>query len=96
MFSIAVYQAQAASTSTANIDYSEAERRLISKLSNHWINVIDKTSITPHRLYEILATEVFIENKQGPEIEALRKVMKACLDCKPYRMTPEFDELCQF
>lgn len=77
-------------------NYSEAEYKLIAKISSHWSKVITLTNINPPNLYAIMAQEAFIENKQGPEFEALRRACQACNTCKPYRFTPEFDKLCEF
>ena len=77
-------------------EYSEAEKKLIAKISSHWEKVITLTNINPPNLYCIMAKEAFIENRQGPEFEALRRVCKACEKCNPYRRTPEFDKLCEF
>ena len=76
--------------------YSEQERKLIAKISDHWANVITAADINPPNLYKILAYECFESNKTGPEIEALRRVCKALSNCSPYRLTPEFDKLCEF
>lgn len=76
--------------------FSKAEQRLIREVSEHWYNVIQKTDIPGPNVYQILAYESFINNSQGTHIEALRRVCKACEECSPYRLTPEFDELCKF
>lgn len=78
------------------LEYSDAEKKLIEKLSSHWASVITKTQIAPFNLYTILAKEAFVHNRVGPEIEALRRVCIALEQCKIYRMTPEFDKLCKF
>lgn len=78
------------------IKYSEAEQNLIKAISEHWYHVIHSTDMIPVTLYRILAVECFINNKQGPAIEALRKVCKAIEDCKIFRHTKEFDDLCKF
>jgi hypothetical protein len=77
-------------------EYSKAELKLISVLSSHWFNIIKQTSIIPSSIYGMIAQELFIENRQGPEVDALRRVCRAISDCKPYRRTPEFDALCKF
>lgn len=76
--------------------FSENEKVLIGKISPHWLDVIQKIDITPIKLYQILCVECFMSNKQGPEIEALRRAMIALESCKVYRLTPEFEELCKF
>jgi hypothetical protein len=77
-------------------EYSEAEKKLISAISPHWSIIASQTSIDPWAMYKILMENCFIENRQGPEIEALRRVVTALSKCTPYRMTPEFDKLCEF
>jgi hypothetical protein len=74
-------------------EYSEQELALISALSSHWANTVKKTYISPLELYEILAVECFLSNRQGPEVDALRRGLAALESCKIYRMTKEFDEL---
>lgn len=76
--------------------YSESEQRLIRSISEHWSGIISKTDINPPSLYGILAMECFEQNKVGPETDALRRVIKSLRECKPWRLTPEFDELCNF
>ena len=76
--------------------YSEAEQKLIGAISKHWLDVITKTEINPPTLYRCLAEEVFVEDRKGPEVEALRRCCKAIITCNPYRMTKEFDSLCEF
>ena len=77
-------------------EYSKAERKLIESISPHWRKVIEQTNINPPNLYKILAQECFIQNTTGPDVEALRRACKAVDKCSPYRMTPEFDKLCEF
>lgn len=77
-------------------EYSDAEKRLIAACSSHWRRIIDRTEINPPNLYDRLALEAFINKEKGPHIEALRRACKALSVCKPYRMTKEFDELCNF
>ena len=77
-------------------EYSEAELKLIEAVSPAWLAILKQSYVNPPNLWNILATEVFISGKTGPEIEALRRVCKACRDCTIYRKTPEFDKLCEF
>jgi hypothetical protein len=77
-------------------EYSDAELMLIEQISPHWRNVIEQCFINPPNLYDILAKEAFINDKKGPEFDALRKVCIACKKSSPYRLTPEFDDLCSF
>jgi hypothetical protein len=74
-------------------EYSEQEFVLISALSPNWTNVIKETYISPLELYKILAIECFLSNRQGPEVDALRRGLAALQSCSIYRMTSEFDEL---
>lgn len=76
--------------------YSNAEVNLIEKISPHWGDIITKSDINPPDLYKILAYEAFINNSSGPEFDALRRVCRAIYQCKIYRMTKEFDKLCEF
>lgn len=75
-------------------EYSAAEEKLIGKLSAHWLNLIQTHSFNPTHVYTTLALEAFTENRQGPEVDCLRNVVKAISQCNPYRITPEFDALC--
>jgi len=75
--------------------FSHAEKQLIRQVSPRWLSLIGRTDINPPTLYRILVVECFCEKRQGPEIEALRRVMRAIETCNPYRMTPEFDKLCE-
>lgn len=78
------------------IEYSKAEKKLIKSISSHWHDVIMITDIAPFSLYKILAERAFIDDMNGSNVEALRRVCKALEECKIYRMTPEFDALCEF
>ena len=77
-------------------DYSEAELRLIKSISEHWFRMVKDTDVDPITVYRILATICFEEDRKGPAVEALRRVMVCIRECKIYRMTPEFDKLCAF
>ena len=70
--------------------------RLITAISPSWAEVIKTSYINPPNLFNLLATEAFIEGKTGPAVDALRRVCKSLRDCSVYRMTPEFDKLCEF
>ena len=82
-----------------NIDsadqYSHAEKQLIRRVAPRWLSIIGRTDVNPTTLYRILAVECFCDDRVGPEIEALRRVLNAIENCDPYRMTPEFDKLCE-
>ena len=77
-------------------NYSDTELKLINAISKEWAAIISNTVIDPPNLYKLLAVQVFIDNRVGPEIEALRRVCKAIYGGLPYRRTPEFDKLCEF
>ena len=77
-------------------NYSDAELKLINVISPNWATMIGNTIIDPPNLYKLLAVQVFINNRTGPEIEALRRVCKAIYGGLPCRHTPEFDVLCEF
>lgn len=82
--------------SETNTGYSEAELKLIKAISPHWYGVVHKAEVSQPSLYNILAHECFIENKRGSEVDALRRACKALSECRVYRMTEEFDQLCEF
>ena len=44
----------------------------------------------------ILGCDCFVENRTGPGVEALRKVCRVLMNSEMYRMTSEFDKLCEF
>lgn len=76
-----------------NIVYSKAEQALFEALGFKDL----LSHLEPWGLYRMASEKAFVNNLQGPEIEALRRGTKALLvDCKPYRMTPEFDSLVTF
>lgn len=77
-------------------DYSEKELEMIKCLSPHWYRIIEDDVLidcTPVRLYEIIAIKCFLGSVESPAVESLRRCLEAINNCKPYRMTPEFDEL---
>lgn len=69
---------------------------MIQDCSPHWASLIEKgvslTSIPPTVL-DMVAMEVFLDNKQGPAVESLRRCINAVRNCSPYRMTSEYDAL---
>lgn len=79
--------------------YSEKEFAMIQACSPHWASLIEKgasvTSIPPQVL-DMVVMEVFLENKQGPAVESLRRCVNSLKNVrKLYRMTPEYDALIQ-
>ncbi len=71
---------------------------MINACSPHWASLIEKgTSITsvPPTVLDCVVMEVFLENKQGPEVDSLRRCVKALKNSELYRMTPEYDALIQ-
>ena len=73
--------------------YSTNEWRLIKALGFQELGeIID----SPTALYRIMVEYVFRKNLKGNHVEALRRAYNALNVCKPYRMTPEFDELVYF
>lgn len=47
-------------------------------------------------IYSVVADEVFLENRQGPAVEALRRAVKALRKGIVRRLTPEFDALVKY
>lgn len=78
-------------------DCTEAELKMIRAISEHWYNLVTgDTEFNTPRVFSILAEECFIEDRRGPEVDALRRALGALQKCKIYRHTKEFDELCTF
>lgn len=77
--------------------YSSKEFAMIKACSPHWAKLIaeSKVDFCPPTVLDLVAREVFLENKSGPAVESLRRCLKAFHDGKVYRMTPEYDELIQ-
>lgn len=84
--------------SKLNLYYSEQEIKLFKDLG--WTYLFTgsyvENPIEPWAMYQIAAEQAFINNLQGPIIDALRKGIKAITECKPYRKTPEFEELIKY
>lgn len=51
--------------------------------------------LDPVTLYNSMALDLFVENRTGPEVDSVRRCLKAIWDCDPYRNTPEFEALIQ-
>lgn len=77
--------------------YSDKEFAMIQAISPYWAKLISETNgdFNPPNVLELVAREAFIENKTGPAVDSLRRCLKAFLNKKVCRMTPEFDELIQ-
>ena len=79
-------------------DYSEKEFAMIEFISLHWALIIEKSNdmgMVPPEVLNILSIECFINNLRGRAVDSLRRCMKACQVCNPYRMTKEYDDLIQ-
>lgn len=80
---------------------SDAELHLLTALGQeHFIKACLTGAVAEITMYRAIALEVFINNQQGPVVDALRRVLK-CLDGPEhprtvFRNTPEFDALCKF
>ena len=75
------------------IKYSEKEKYLFKTLGYEYLFDFP---VEPYTLYRIAAENAFINNHQGPIIDALRKGLRAFTESKPYRLTKEFDDLITF
>jgi hypothetical protein len=83
---------------TINTEYSDQEIRMFRDLGWSYLfegKYVDHP-IAVWAMYKMAVEKAFINNNQGPEVEALRKGMKAITECKPYRNTPEFEELIHY
>lgn len=77
-------------------EYSEAELRLIGAIDPTWGTKEAAGRVVPGWLYTSLAVKCFMKNRIGFEVNALRRVLTALQEGEVYRMTPEFDKLCEF
>lgn len=76
---------------------SDAEVKLFRALGEDYLlDCVESGKLSAPRVYDAVVREVFISNKQGPAVEALRRATKAIHHDFTYRLTPEFDELCKF
>ncbi len=74
-------------------NYTQNEQKLFLALGfGHLMAVIEN----PPALYRMAVETHFIENNQGPAIEALRRGFGALSACKPYRCTSDFEKLIEF
>lgn len=76
------------------VEYSEAEWKLIDHFGFRDFAV--NSRCMPATLYREMSLNAFVNNLSGPGVDALRRVLAATNECKPYRMTPEFDGLAHF
>lgn len=76
--------------------YSEAEKKLFSKLG--FGSLIDANFVEPLALYRLACESVFLGNRQGSIVEALRRGAQIVIgSVSPIRrLTPEFDKLIEF
>lgn len=77
-------------------EYSQAEIRLIEAIDPSWGTQEAAGRLVPGVLYTTLAVKCFMDKRIGPEVNALRRVLAALQESKIYRLTPDFDKLCEF
>jgi predicted RNase H-like nuclease len=53
-------------------------------------------SISIPSIYRVIAEEAFVKNLKGPEVESIRRCLKALYKGDIRRMTPEWDALICF
>lgn len=69
--------------------YSVKEKELFSSLGvGHLVEAFN-----PPKLYRTAMTLAFSSNREGKDVESLRRCIKAVDNCFPYRLTEEFDAL---
>jgi hypothetical protein len=69
-------------------EYSAKELRLIEALSPHIYKLITNNlfnDVPPPRVFEMIIFDLFLEDKKGPAVEALRRAYKAFKKCEVYR-----------
>jgi len=75
------------------MSYSENEKKLFRALGCKE----ELYHLPPTSLYTCVTLTVFVENLQGPHVDALRRAIQAVIvSGKPYRNTPEFENLIKF
>jgi len=47
-------------------------------------------------ILQMIGRDCFIENRQGVEVDSLRRCLKAIDNCSPYRRTEEYENLIEF
>jgi hypothetical protein len=73
--------------------YTEREIKLIEAFGyGHLVPIIESGP----SLYRMCVEKAFIENLEGPHVEALRRAYRAISKCNPYRCTKEFEKLLEF
>ena len=70
-------------------DYSRKELALIKHYG--FEDLIP--SVPPVSLYRVIIEHAFIRGEENAFQYSLRRVARALQQCRPYRMTPEFDAL---
>ena len=73
-------------------EYSKKEIQMFTALNPFYKKLIE-SNMAASGLYRIAVEDCFVQNLQGSAVESLRRTATALRDCKPYRMTPEFDSL---
>lgn len=69
--------------------YSDKEKELFSSLG-----VGDLMEVfNPPRLYRTAMALAFSGNREGKDVESLRRCVKSLDNCSPYRLTEGFDAL---
>ena len=81
-----------------NLYYSDQEIRMFKDLG--WTYLFEGTfienTVEVWTMYRMAAEKAFINDAKGQAVEALRKGIRAMTECKPYRRTPEFEELIHY
>jgi hypothetical protein len=76
------------------VEFSEAEIKLFNRFGFGYLLA---TTLQAVPIYRTILEHAFIENMTGPHVEVLRRGSRALLFTgRPFRMTPEFDELVSF
>jgi len=73
--------------------YSAAEEKLFKALG---LEHLLKAPILAVGTYRLAIEEAFINNLQGPAVDALRRAGKSMQNSTPYRFTTAFDALIAF
>lgn len=81
-------------------DFSKKELKMVRSISEHWYDLIQNKKfcvdeVSPTRIFDMVAMDCFLDNKQGKAVDSLRRCLYNLKNCKIYRNTKEWDDLIQ-
>ena len=78
-------------------ELSENETKMVMAIdpTGHWVKLMEEGRIMVPMCLELLGGRMFVENRIGPEVAALRRCLKH-LGAGKYRANPEYEQLIAF